>query len=129
MVEDFLLEQFLVAFSNRDIATFSAFFAEEATMFFPPSAFGPPSGLVEGRANIAEGFRRLYERTGPPRSPGAIIEPQDLRIKEFEGAAVVTFHLGSENRRGRRTFVLRRYGTEWRIVHLHASTMEATSGR
>jgi len=35
---------------------------------------------------------------------------------------VVTFHLGTEAARGWRTLVLYRAGTQWRIVHLHAST-------
>ena len=128
-----MMREFLVHFSNRDVAAFGPYFAEDATVFFPPSAFGPPSGRVEGRASIAEGFRRLYERVGreraAPRPAGAGIQPRDLRIQAFEGFAVVTFHLGSDSARGRRTFVLRRADTTWTIVHLHASTVDSTGNR
>jgi len=118
-----LMERFLIAFGNRDIATFSAYFADDATAFFPPSAFDPPSGRVHGRDRIAKGFEALYARTGPPRNPGGRIVPQDLHIQRFGDAAVVTFHLGNDSLRGRRSFVLRRTGAEWSIVHLHASTI------
>ena len=126
---DKTMQAFLVAFSNRDIPTFSAYFADDATAFFPPSAFGPPSGRVEGRANIAEEFRRLYERTGPRRASAGVIQPQDMQVRDFDGTALVTFHLGSDSVRGRRTFVLRRTSTDWKIVHLHASTLERQSAR
>ena len=121
---ELMMNKFLAAFSNRDVDAFSTYFAEDATMFFPPSAFSPPTGLVEGRANIAGAFRGLYERTGPRRTPANPIQPQDMRVKAFDGFAVVTFHLGSDSVRGRRTFVLRRTGAEWAIVHLHSSTLE-----
>ena len=122
-----MMERFLSAFGNRDVAAFSAYFADDATMFFPPSAFDPPSGRVRGRERIAKGFEALYARTGPPRNPAGRIVPQDLLIQRFGDAAVVTFHLGSDSLRGRRSFVLRRTGSEWRILHLHASTIGPTS--
>ena len=124
-----MMNQFLAAFSNRDVDAFSFYFAEDASMFFPPSTFSPPSGLVEGRANIAREFRGLYERTGPRRASASPIQPQDLRVKAFDGFAVVTFHLGNDSVRARRTFVVRRTGAEWKIVHVHSSSIEAQRPR
>ena len=126
---ELVMNKFLTAFSNRDVDAFSAYFAEDATMFFPPSAFSPPTGLVDGRASIARTFRGLYERTGPRRSAANPIQPQDLRIKTFDRFAVVTFQLGSDSARGRRTFVLKRDGSDWSIVHLHSSTLETQRAR
>ena len=124
-----MMNRFLAAFSNRDVDAFSSYFAEDASMFFPPSAFSPPRGLVEGRANIANEFRGLYERTGPRRPSAPPMQPQDLRLKAFDGFAVVTFHLGNDSVRARRTFGVRRMGTDWKIVHVHSSSLETQRPR
>ena len=119
------MQRFLVPFSNRDVPAFSPFFAEDATVFFP----GRPPGRVQGRAKIARAFSDLF---GPPVSPpgsATLIQPQDLLIQRFDGLAVATFHLGTEAARGRRTFVLRRIGSDWKIAHLHASNMTPNPGR
>ena len=112
---------FLTAFSNRDFERFLPFFSDAATVFFPPSA-AAPTGLVRGRVEIERTFRAIFEKY-PPRSPGPVtsIRPQDLLTEELNGVAVVTFHLGSETARQRRTLVMRRFGDEWKIVHLHGS--------
>jgi len=47
-----------------------------------------------------------------------------LLIQEYDGLAVVTFHLGTDTRVSRRTLVFRRIGSDWKIVHLHASTFD-----
>ena len=116
-----MVTEFLTVFGNRDFARFVPFFSEDATMFFPPSAVAP-TGRVRGRAEIEQTFRAIFEKY-PPRSPGTVtpIRPLDLLVEEFGEVAVVTFHLGSETARQRRTLVLRRLGGDWRIVHLHGS--------
>ena len=116
-----VIREFLVAFSNRDYAVFVPYFAEDATVFFPPST-AAPLGRVQGRSEIERTFKAIFDAY-PPRSnrPPAPIAPQDLLIQELDGHAVVTFQLGSETARQRRTFVLKRVGAEWKIVHLHGS--------
>ena len=52
------------------------------------------------------------------------LQPRDLLVQQYEGFAVVTFHLGSDTVTGRRTLVYRRIGADWKIVHLHASSFE-----
>ena len=120
-----IIRDFLVAFSNRDLAVFVPYFSEDATVFFPPSA-AAPLGRVQGRSEIERTFKTIFDAY-PPRStrPPTPIAPQDLLIQEFDGHAVVTFQLGSETARQRRTFVLKRISGEWKIVHLHGS---ATGG-
>jgi hypothetical protein len=87
----------------------------------PPSA-AAPLGRVQGRAEIEKTFKAVFDAY-PPRATRAAtpIAPQDLLIQEFEGQAIVTFQLGNEGARQRRTFVLRRLKGEWKIVHLHGS--------
>ena len=116
-----VIRDFLIAFSNRDYALFVPYFSEDATVFFPPSK-AAPLGRVQGRSQIERTFKTIFDAY-PPRSnrPPASIAPQDLLIQEVDGHAVVTFLLGSETARQRRTLVLRRVGAEWKIVHLHGS--------
>ena len=115
------MASFLAAFANRDLPAFTEFFAEDATMFFPPSAPGSPPRRVEGKTEIGRAFKELYDRLGLGRTTGRQIQPQDLLVQRYDSFAVVTFHLGSDATRGRRSFVLRRTGSEWKVVHLHAS--------
>jgi ketosteroid isomerase-like protein len=116
-----VIRDFLVAFSNRDFAVFVPYFSEDATVFFPPST-AAPLGRIQGRSEIERAFKTIFDayppRTGRPPTP---IAPQDLLIQERDGHAVVTFQLGSETARQRRTFVLKRIGDQWKIVHLHGS--------
>ena len=116
-----VIRDFLVAFGNRDFAVFVPYFSEDATVFFPPST-AAPLGRVQGRSEIERAFKTIFDayppRTGRPPTP---IAPQDLLIQELDGHAVVTFQLGSETARQRRTFVLKRIGDQWKIVHLHGS--------
>ena len=116
-----VIRDFLVAFSNRDFEVFVPYFSEDATVFFPPSS-AAPLGRVQGRSEIERTFKKIFDAY-PPRTgrPPAQIAPQDLLIQELDRHAVVTFQLGSEMARQRRTFVLKRSGDEWKIVHLHGS--------
>jgi len=116
-----VIRDFLVAFSNRDFAGFVPYFSEDATVFFPPST-AAPLGRVQGRSEIERTFKTIFDAY-PPRTTRAQtpIAPQDLLIQELDGHAVVTFQLGSETARQRRTFVLKHVGDDWKIVHMHGS--------
>ena len=116
-----VIADFLVPFSGRDVAGFMRYFADDATVFFPPSARGATPGRVQGKAGIAKEFEALYQRTGVSSGTQVIIQPRDMMVQPFDDFAVVSFHLGTETVRGRRSFVLRRTSSGWRIVHLHAS--------
>ena len=116
-----VIQDFLLAFSNRNFAVFVPYFSDDATVFFPPSTTAP-LGRVQGRSEIERTFKAIFEayppRTTRPPTPNV---PQDLLIQEFDGSAIVTFVLGSETARQRRTLVLKRIGGEWKIAHLHGS--------
>jgi hypothetical protein len=56
------------------------------------------------------------------------INPQDMKIQLFDDVAIATFHL--DDRAGflnRRTVVLNKTRTGWKIVHLHASEVSVRS--
>ena len=116
-----VIRDFLIAFGNRDYAVSVPYCSEDATVFFPPST-AAPLGRVQSRPEIERTFKMIFDAY-PPRStrPPTPIAPQDLLIQDLDGHAVVTFQLGSETARQRRTFALKRIGGDWKIVHLHGS--------
>lgn len=121
---------FVVAFNNLDMPKFLACFAEDATVFHPPSP--PPRTFptrIQGRREIERTFQVVFdqirERSGRATPPYMDLQPEDLLIQRFDGMAVVTFHLGTPAERARRTLVFRRAGEGWTIVHLHASIFGA----
>lgn len=119
-----VIRDFLVPFSNRNIPEFIEYFADDATVFFPAvQGAGFPSDRVQGKAAIARAFEAVYQRVpAAPGGGGILIRPLDVMVQRFDDFAVVTFHLGTETTRNRRTFVLRCIDARWRIVHLHASS-------
>jgi len=130
---DAALQEFLAAFNALDMPRFLATFADDAVMFHPPSP--PPRTFptrIAGRAEIERTFRVVFDQiraaSGRAAPPFQNLQPQDLMVQRFDSFAVVTFHLGTEKARSRRTLVLRQVGGTWRIVHLHASTFPASSG-
>ena len=116
-----VLQKFLIPFSNQDIPKFIDYFADDASVFFPSARFSPVR--VEGKANIASAFGRVFTPPAPGAPSGRLIQPQDLKVQRFGDSAIVTFHLGSDTARSRRTFVLMRIAGQWKIVHLHASSV------
>ena len=107
--------------AHMDADAIVANFADDATFFFPESANQP--ARVEGKAAIRDVFERVFaewRKSGPSSSP--VPQLSDVRSDVYGDFAVVTFHI-----RGpvlsRRTFILRRIGGAWRIVHLHASNI------
>jgi ketosteroid isomerase-like protein len=118
---------FITAFNNLDMPAFLACFADDATLIHPPS--GPPRTFprrFQGKPDIQRTFQVVFDqiRGNSKRmtAPYQDLQPRDVLVQHYDGFAVLTFHLGSETRVGRRTLVFRRIGSDWKIVHLHAST-------
>ena len=113
-------EAFVDAFNDLDWERFTAAWAEDATAFMPMPEF--PARL-DGRDAIVSTFRSVFadfpdRYEGPPY---LTIDPVDLRVDVVGRAAIVTFHLGDEAPRSRRTLVFVQRDGAWRIAHLHAS--------
>jgi len=118
-------EDFLNAFRNLEWMKFIAFFADDATAFFPPSAHYPKRAT--GKAEIEKIFKNVFvnargQKTTPPY---LAIDPLDLQIQMLKDASIVSFHLDDPGMFGRRTVVFEKRKGKWLIVHLHASGIAA----
>jgi len=114
--------EFVDAFSNLRWPQFTAFFSDDATAFFPPSAHF--SGRADNKEEIEKVFSRVFEHAKKQKQspPYLIIEPRDVKIQRAGSeVAIVTFHLNDPALFGRRTLVFRKEPSGWKIIHLHAS--------
>jgi ketosteroid isomerase-like protein len=114
------LSDFIQAFDNLDWDHFRAAFADDATVFYPRQ--------FPHRANGRDEFERLFKdvfdgiRVGRTQAPYMDIQPRDLQLQMVGTVAIATFHL--DDRPGflnRRTIVLQKQPSGWKIIHLHAS--------
>lgn len=123
------VQGFLAAFRNLSWDSFLGAFDNGATVFFP---FAGLPRRASGIEEIAAGFTPLFESlrnqhpAGPPYLP---LVPLDLRMTVSGHMALITFHIDdSADERAtlcRRTMVWIDDGSQWRILHLHASNMPA----
>ena len=117
-----LVERFLQSFNALQWEPFRKSFADDATIFFPE--WEQASRRV-GRQEIEKTWLELFPEFKDSTSTLKLgITPRDIRIQLFDQTAVVTFHLGNgEKYLSRRTLVMVKRKKEWRIAHLHASTL------
>ena len=127
------LREFLRAFENCDLPAMDRLFAPDSVSFdqiVASSAGHAISDVTPYRrcTGMPPAMRRIALEL-PTRSPGPPYQslvPQDLMIQVFGDAAVATFHLQSDAMLRRRTFVFVKREERWSIVHLHASSMQAS---
>jgi ketosteroid isomerase-like protein len=122
------LARFVQAFDNLDWETFRLAFDDNATVFYP-RAFPE---RANGRAEFERTFKTVFEqiRGGKTAAPYMDIQPKEMKIQLFGKVAIATFRL--DDRAGfvnRRTIVLNKSETGWKIVHLHASEVSITSAQ
>jgi ketosteroid isomerase-like protein len=120
------LARFVRAFNSLEWDTFRAFFDDDATVFYP-RAFPE---RANGRDEFERTFKTVFEqiRAGRSKGPYMDIQPRGLKIQLFEDIAIATFHL--DDRVGfinRRTIILHKASSGWKIVHLHASEVPVAS--
>lgn len=118
------LADFIRAFDNLDWDRFRASFADDATVFYPREFPNRANGRQEYERTFQKVFDRM--RAGRTQGPYMDIQPRDLRLQIAGNVAIVTFHL--DDRPGflnRRTVVLQKQPSGWRIIHLHASEVAA----
>jgi ketosteroid isomerase-like protein len=119
------LADFIQAFDNLDWDSFRASFADDATVFYPREF----PYLAAGRQEFEQTFQRVFERirAGRTRGPYMDIQPKGLKLQIAGDVAIATFHL--DDRPGflnRRTVVLQKQSSGWKIIHLHASEVVAS---
>jgi ketosteroid isomerase-like protein len=122
------LARFIQAFDDLDWEKFRLAFDDSATVFYPRAS----PERANGRAEFEKIFKTVFEqiRSGRTAAPYMDIQPRKMRIQLFGNVAIATFHL--DDRAGfvnRRTIVLNKNETGWKIVHLHASEVALTSAQ
>jgi uncharacterized protein (TIGR02246 family) len=112
------VDAFIAALDNGD-AEIATLFTGDATVFFP---MNDRPLRANGREEIASAFAALFAMPGYQKGRG-MPKPEALRVQRIGEAALVTFQTTNPNVTSRRSFVLRRDGGRWRIVHLHGSNI------
>jgi ketosteroid isomerase-like protein len=118
------LSDFIQAFDNLEWDRFCAAFSDDATVFYPREFPNRANGRQEYERTFQKVFDRI--RAGRTQGPYMDIQPRDLRLQIAGDLAIVTFHL--DDRPGflnRRTVVLQKQPSGWKIIHLHASEVAA----
>ena len=116
------LNSFFRSVESLQLENVAPFFEEDAQMFSPMGAY--PARL-DGRAAIMAQFKAIAEFARQAPEP-LKIEPHDLNIRELGEIALITFHLKPPGPLHRRTFVMRRGASGWKIAHIHASIASTT---
>ena len=114
------LADFIQAFDNLDWDRFRASFADDATVFYPREF----PNRANGRREYERTFQKVFDRIRAGRNQGPYmdIQPRDLRLQIVGNIAIVTFHLDDRPAfLNRRTIVLQKRPSGWKIIHLHAS--------
>ena len=120
------LTHFIRSFDDLDWDAFRFSFADDATVFYPRGVPERASGRAEFEKTFTVVFAQI--RGDNVAAPYMDIQPRGLRIQLFGKVAIATFHL--DDRAGftnRRTIVLSKNKTGWKIVHLHASEVPLTA--
>ena len=111
------LSGFLRAFSELKLDEMMAYYADDATSFFPIKHH---SQRLDSKQAIREAFARVLSKVRDSGATRIRLEAEDVHVQELEGVAVATFHI-RDNDLSRRTLVLSSSQGRWLIEHMHAS--------
>lgn len=115
-------QKFVKAFVEFDWPTFRNCFANDATIFFPFKYRERKNGQTETEEVWKEFFPEFIDST---KKFDLKLNPQSIRIQIYGKSAIVTFHMGEgSDYLSRRTLVFVKEEENWKIVHLHASSMK-----
>jgi ketosteroid isomerase-like protein len=118
------LNQFLEAVMSQQHDRIMAFFNEDAQMFSP---MGTYAARLDGRGAIAKQFESILELIKGQPGGNLKIEPHDVDARELApNAALITFHLRLPGPLHRRSFLMTKTASGWRIAHIHASIASPT---
>lgn len=121
-----LFTRFIDTFNARDFDAFRGTFADDISFFvdrpFPPQRL---DGRLAAEGVFRNGFAASHSAVGgatPPAPPPLV--PLDLRVQAYGDVAIVSFIIRRPTEVARRTLVMHRGPTGWRIVHIHASSAD-----
>jgi ketosteroid isomerase-like protein len=119
---DAVVERFVAALNDLDLAQLQQLLADDATAFLPSPQL---RARIDGRAAIVAALRPIFEAerkrgNGPPYSH---MKVQTLLVQREGTAAIATFDVGTPEVSSRRTLVLGQRGGAWKVLHFHASNV------
>ena len=83
---------------------------------------------MDGRKAVEGLFKFIFPPADAvPRVLPPPVTPFNLLVQDLGGGAVVSFHVKEANLVVRRTLVLRRTPSGWRVAHIHGSSSPATN--
>jgi len=96
---------FVKAFSSLNWEVFTAYFADNTTAFFPPSA--KFAYRANNKTDVLNMFRKVFGNAQKmnPAAPHIDIQPEELKIQMTGAAAITSFLLHDPGMLGRRTIV------------------------
>jgi len=113
---------FLEALNALDADAMASYFADDITAFLP---IAQPQ-RADGKAEVTAIFRDFVAQTRKTTSR-INIKPDHLLVQASGDLGLVSFETIPGAMLNRRTFVFRRVGGRWLIVHIHASNLPAHS--
>jgi len=101
---------------------FRASFTDDATIFYP---FWNQASRIQGKREIESVWLTIFPEFVDTKNTRKLqINPKDINIQFYHQTAIVTFHSGSGgNTLSRRTLVMVKENENWKIAHLHASSV------
>lgn len=114
------MERFLAALNDLDTVAISASFADDVSAFVPTAR----PGRVEGRDAVARVFE-AFAVAARTRGERLDIRAEGLSVEATGDAGFASFTARDTvvGTLSRRTFIFRRAGGRWLIVHFHASNV------
>ncbi len=116
------VNNFVTAFNKFNWAAFRESFTDDATIFHP---FWNQARRIQGRREIESAWVTIFPEFEDTNNTRKLqISPKDINIQLYKKTAIVTFHLGDGIKAlSRRTLVMIKEKGNWKIVHLHASSV------
>ena len=113
---------FVTAFNNFNWTAFRESFTDDATIFYP---FWNQAKRVKGRQEMETTWLTIFpEFIDSANTRKLQISPKDIEIQLYRQTAIVSFHLGDGvNSLSRRTLIMVKKKRDWKIAHLHASSV------
>ena len=111
---------FLAALNRLDTVAMSAWFADDISAFVPTAR----ADRVEGKAAVARIFEE-FAAAARARGDHLAISPERLSVQAAGDAGFASFTVrdSAAGTLSRRTFIFRRSGGRWLVVHFHASNV------
>ncbi len=111
---------FIDALNARDLERMTSAFADDVTAFVPTAQ----AHRVDGKVELSRIFAEFVAMS--PTAEAKPVIPTELVVHADRDMAVASFNVRdtASRRVNRRSFVFRRDGSRWLIIHFHASMAE-----